>query len=221
MSLSKAPALSTAPTVFVVDDDPSVRKALARLLTSVGLSVETFAGASELFARAPRGEHGCLLLDVQMPQTTGLELQQQLEGADIRLPVIFVTAHADVPITVRAMKAGAIEVLTKPFHDGALLAAVQQAIAMDDARRRERYERETISERFQTLSPRERMVMTHVVTGKLNKQIAWLMGTSEKTVKAQRARVMMKMTATSLPELVRMADRIGLPADFSDSPTEV
>jgi FixJ family two-component response regulator len=205
------------PTVFVVDDDGSVRRALTRLLTSIGLRVETFAGAADFFVRAPRNDHGCLLLDIKMPGTSGLELQQQLESAGIAMPVIFLSAHADVPVTVGAMKKGALEVFTKPFKADALLAAVQRAITVDAARRRERTEYEMLRGRFDSLTPREQTVMRQVVTGLLNKQVAGIMGTSEKTVKVHRSRVMAKMGASSLPELVRMADRLGL-ASSPDAP---
>ena len=208
---------SSAPTVFVVDDDASVRRALDRLFTSVGLRVETFAGAAELLARAPGGEHGCIVLDVKMPKTTGLELQQQLEGAGIVMPVIFLSAHADVPLTVRAMKTGALEVFTKPFQADVLLNAVHRAIAIDEVRRRERAEYDQLRQRFDTLTARERTVMAQVVTGLLNKQVAANLGTSEKTVKVHRARVMAKMAATSLPELVRMADRLGLSSQTTNT----
>ena len=201
---------SAVPTVFVVDDDASVRRALTRLFTSVGLRVETFAGAADFVARDPGNDHGCLLLDIKMPTTTGLDLQQKLESAGITLPVIFLSAHADVPVTVRAMKKGALEVFTKPFQADDLLAAVHKAIAVDAVRRRERLEYQMLRQRFDSLTPREQTVMTQVVTGLLNKQVAGLMGTSEKTVKVHRARVMAKMGASSLPELVRMADRLGL-----------
>jgi FixJ family two-component response regulator len=198
------------PTVFVVDDDASVRRALARLFTSWRLRVETFADAHEFFARAPSGEPGCLLLDIKMPKTTGLDLQRQLETVGIEMPVIFLSAHADVALTVRAMKAGALEVFTKPFREAALLAAVYQAIALDEARHRERAEYSQLRRRFDSLTPRQQTVMSLVVTGKLNKQIASIIGTSLKTVKVHRARAMVKMQAASLPQLVRMADRLGL-----------
>ena len=212
---------SSAPTVFVVDDDASVRRALDRLFTSAGLRVETFAGAAELFARAPGGEHGCIVLDVKMPKTTGLELQQQLEGAGIVMPVIFLSAHADVPLTVRAMKTGALEVFTKPFQADVLLDAVHRAIAIDEVRRQERVEYDQLRQRFDTLTARERTVMAQVVTGLLNKQVAANLGTSEKTVKVHRARVMAKMAATSLPELVRMADRLGLSSETRSTSDQV
>ena len=209
---------SPVPTVFVVDDDASVRRALTRLFTSVGIRVETFAGAADFIARRPGNEHGCLLLDIKMPTTTGLELQQQLEGAGISMPVIFLSAHADVPVTVRAMKDGALEVFTKPFQADALVAAVHRAIAVDAERRHERTEYGLLRQRFDTLTPREQAVMGQVVTGLLNKQVAGIMGTSEKTVKVHRARVMAKMEASSLPDLVRMADRLGLPSGSPKPP---
>lgn len=197
------------PTVFVVDDDVSVRKALARLLTSVGFGVETFPGAAELLARSPSQEHGCVLLDIKMPGTTGVELQQMLKTARIEMPVIFLSAHADVPLTVRAMKEGALDVITKPFQEDCLLDAVRRAITLDAARNRARDEYQQLRHRFDMLTPREQTVMALVVTGKLNKEVALLIGTSVKTVKVHRAQVMTKMQASSLPELVRMADRLG------------
>ncbi len=197
------------PTVFVVDDDVSVRKALARLLTSVGFGVETFPGAAELLARSPSQEHGCVLLDIKMPGTTGVELQRMLKTARIEMPVIFLSAHADVPLTVRAMKEGALDVITKPFQEDCLLDAVRRAITLDAARNRARDEYQQLRHRFDMLTPREQTVMALVVTGKLNKEVALLIGTSVKTVKVHRAQVMTKMQASSLPELVRMADRLG------------
>jgi len=201
--------LMRVPTVFVVDDDVSVRKALARLLTSVGFGVETFPGAAELLARSPSQEHGCVLLDIKMPGTTGVELQQMLKTARIEMPVIFLSAHADVPLTVRAMKEGALDVITKPFQEDCLLDAVRRAITLDAARNRARDEYQQLRHRFDMLTPREQTVMALVVTGKLNKEVALLIGTSVKTVKVHRAQVMTKMQASSLPELVRMADRLG------------
>jgi FixJ family two-component response regulator len=201
--------LMRVPTVFVVDDDVSVRKALARLLTSVGFGVETFPGAAELLARSPSQEHGCVLLDIKMPGTTGVELQRMLKTARIEMPVIFLSAHADVPLTVRAMKEGALDVITKPFQEDCLLDAVRRAITLDAARNRARDEYQQLRHRFDMLTPREQTVMALVVTGKLNKEVALLIGTSVKTVKVHRAQVMTKMQASSLPELVRMADRLG------------
>jgi FixJ family two-component response regulator len=212
------------PTLFVVDDDGSVRIALRRLFASVGLRVETFASAADLLARNPAGEHGCVLLDIKMPEITGLELQRILKETRIDLPVIFLSAHADVPLSVRAMQEGALDVITKPFREHALLDAVHRAIVLDAARRRGRDEYESIRSRFETLTPRQRTVMFHVVAGRLNKEIAALMGTSMKTVKVHRAQVMAKMQARSLPDLVRLADRLQAgsevpgEADFSGVP---
>jgi FixJ family two-component response regulator len=196
------------PTVFVVDDDPSVRTAVKRLLASVGLQCETFSTAAEFLIRCEHGVSGCLVLDVRMPGASGLDLQRILNQAETDLPVIFVTAHADVPLTVRAMKAGALEVLTKPFDDQALLDAVYQALEQERVRSHDREELHRLRDRFETLTAREREVMALVVTGLLNKQIAGELGTAEKTIKVHRAQVMHKMEADSLAELVRMADRL-------------
>jgi FixJ family two-component response regulator len=195
-------------TVFVVDDDPSVRTALRRLLESVGLTCESFGTATEFLKRAELGVSGCVLLDVRMPGPSGLDLQRMLQAAGHDIPIIFVTAHADVPLTVRAMKAGAIEVITKPFDDQSLLDAVQQALEKAGTLRREREEHDRLRQRFDTLTLREREVMGLVVTGLLNKQIAGVLGTAEKTVKVHRAQVMHKMGADSVAALVRMADRL-------------
>jgi FixJ family two-component response regulator len=201
---------SFTPTVFVVDDDPSVRTAVQRLLASVGLPCETFANAADFLIRADGGVSGCLVLDVRMPGASGLDLQRMLNQAEVNLPVIFVTAHADVPLTVRAMKAGALEVLTKPFDDQALLDAVYQALEQERVRSHDRQELHRLRERYETLTAREREVMALVATGLLNKQIAGELGTAEKTIKVHRAQVMHKMEADSLADLVRMADRLGL-----------
>jgi RNA polymerase sigma factor (sigma-70 family) len=201
-------------TVLVVDDDASVRVALSRLLMSVGYRVETFAGAAEFLERAPRTARGCIVLDVKMPVTNGIELQRQLGGAGFDLPVIFLSAHVDVPLTVNAMKGGALEVIIKPFDEPQLLDAIQNAVEQDRMRYLHRIEGAQLRQRLDAMSPRERTVMSLVVTGMLNKQIAALLGISEKTVKVHRAHVMTKMQASSLPELVRIADRLGLAPDI-------
>jgi FixJ family two-component response regulator len=198
--------------VFVVDDDASVRTAVRRLLGSVGLPCETFGTATEFLKRAEQGVSGCLLLDVRMPGPSGIDLQRMLTAAGHDLPIIFVTGHADVPLTVRAMKAGALEVLTKPFDDQVLLDAVYQALERERVARIQRDELHLLRRRYETLTAREREVMGLVVTGLLNKQVAHALGTVEKTIKVHRAQVMHKMEAESLAELVRMADRLGLSA---------
>lgn len=200
--------MSRIPTVFVVDDDPSVRTAVERLLLSVGLPCETFGSAPDFLERADAGVSGCLVLDVRMPGPSGLELQRMLASMGSHLPIIFVTAHADVPLTVKAMKQGALEVLTKPFDDQVFLDLVNQALEAGRQREQQQARLDQLVSRFGTLTPREREVMSLVVTGMLNKQIAGQLGTSEKTVKVHRAQVMHKMEADSLAALVRMADSL-------------
>jgi FixJ family two-component response regulator len=203
--------MDTDAMVFVVDDDAPLRESLQNLIRSVGLRVEAFASAQEFLDR-PRPEvPGCLVLDVRLPGLSGLDLQQRMAEGDRDMPIIFITGHGDIPMTVQAMKAGAVEFLTKPFRDQALLDAIQQALARDRHAREQRARSEELRRRYGALTPRERDVMARVVAGLLNKQIAAELGTSEASVKVHRQHVMAKMGAGSLAALVRMADRLGLP----------
>src|ERR1700736_2212000 len=197
-----------ASVVFVVDDDPSVRRAIKLLLESIGLEVELFGSAQEFLPRGPTKGPGCLILDVRLPGVSGLDFQRQLSETKINIPIIFISAHGDVPMTVRAMKAGAIEFLTKPFRDQDLLDAVQVALERDRARRQREVEIATLRERFASLSPREREVIAMVVSGMPNKQTAAEIGITENTVKVHRSRAMEKMQAQSLADLVKMVERL-------------
>lgn len=197
------------PTVFVVDDDAAVRKGLERLLKSAGFRPEGCASAEEFLDRWERDPApGCVLLDIQMPGLDGLQLQRKLQACAVSIPIIFITGHGDIPSSVSAMKAGAVDFFPKPIHDEDLLKAVHEAIQRDRKERSERAERDAVAKRFHTLTPREREVMALVVRGMLNKQIAFTLGASEKTVKIHRGRVMEKMKVSSVADLVRAAEKI-------------
>jgi FixJ family two-component response regulator len=200
-------------TVLVIDDDPDVRASVGRLLRSVGIDVQLFASISDFFSSRPLDRPTCLVLDVRLPGQSGLDLQRELTQAKRDLPIIFITGHGDIPMSVQAMKGGAIEFLTKPFRDQDLLDAIQLGLSYDRARRDNEKDFAALRERFDSLSPREREIVIQVARGRLSKQIAHDIGIAEATVKVHRSRAMQKMKAGSLPELGRMADKLKLVSD--------
>jgi len=204
--------MTRAPVVFVVDDDPSARSSLKFLLSSVGLQVESFESAETFLQRKPSDAPSCLVLDVRLRGLSGLDFQHELAARNIRIPIVFVTGHGDIPMSVRAMKAGAIEFLTKPYRDQDLLDAVRVALEQDRARREQERDLTDLQQRFDSLTPREQEVISMVVSGMLNKQIAGELGTAENTVKVHRSRAMEKMHAQSFADLVRMIEKLKGPA---------
>jgi FixJ family two-component response regulator len=204
----EAAAAGPEPTVFVIDDDAAMRRALDALFRSAGMPVATHASTRAFLEAAGRDAAGCLVLDVRMPGESGLEFQRRLGGLGIRLPIVFISGHGDIPMSVAAMKAGAVEFLAKPFSDADLLRAVEEGLALDCRRRREAAATASLRERYMLLTARERQVMAGVVSGRLNKQIAFDLGLSEITIKLHRGQVMQKMAAASVVDLVRFADRL-------------
>jgi FixJ family two-component response regulator len=203
---------SVIPTVFIIDDDRGMRQSIQDLVESVGLRAESFATGEEFLRRKPTHDPSCLVLDVRLPQMSGLDFQRQLAETGVEIPIIFVTAHGDVPMSVRALKSGAVEFLTKPFRDQDLLDAIHQALQRDRTARERQAEIHDLQQRYHALTAREREVMTLVVSGMLNKQIASEIGASEATVKIHRGHVMQKMLAGSVVDLLRMADKLKLSA---------
>jgi two-component system response regulator FixJ len=202
--------MNESPTIHVVDDDLSVREALRALLESVGMKVAEYESAESFLRCDYRGQPGCLVLDVRMPGMGGLDLLVELRGRGWEIPVVYITGHGDVPMSVRAMKLGAVDFLLKPFNEQELLDAVQKALAADDKLRDARRSREEVNARLDTLTPREREVLELVVEGYSNREVGTILGAAENTIKIHRSRVLKKMQATSLPELVRMAEVVGI-----------
>jgi len=198
------------PTVFVVDDDPSVLKSLVRLLRSLEFDIETFASAELFLARKHYDGIGCIILDVRMPGLSGMDLQEELSHADYSMPIIFITGHGNIPMSVQAMKKGAVDFLTKPFDDDTLLEAVKEAIEKDRKAKVERAEVHDTLKRIEQLTPREHEILRYVITGMLNKQIALKLGIAEKTVKVHRGHIMEKLCVASVAELVRLAEKAGI-----------
>jgi RNA polymerase sigma factor (sigma-70 family) len=204
--------MTDARVVFVVDDDPSVRSSLKFLLSTVGLQVESFDSADTFLSKKPAGVPSCLVLDVRLPGLSGIDIQRELAARNIHIPIIFLTGHGDIPMSVRAMKAGAVEFLTKPVRDQDLLDAVRIALEQDRARREQEKEVTDLQQRFDSLTSREQQVISMLVSGMLNKQIAAQLGTAESTVKVQRSRAMEKMHAQSLVDLARMIEKLKGPS---------
>ena len=197
-------------TVLIIDDDPDLRASVGRLLRSLGIDVQLFASISDFLNSKPPDGATCLVLDVRLPDQSGLDLQRELASANRKIPIIFITGYGDIPMSVEAMKGGAIEFLTKPFRDQELVEAIQHGLSLDRARRKEEKDLAALRERFGSLSPREREIVSQVARGRLSKQIAHDIGIAEATVKVHRSRAMQKMKAGSLPELGRMADKLKL-----------
>ncbi len=202
--------LELTPTIFIVDDDASVRKSLSRLLDSLGFSTETFASADEFLKREHYEGVGCIVLDVRMPGLSGMDLQDELNKADYSMPIIFITGHGNIPMSVRAMKKGAVDFLPKPFDEQELVDALKKAIEKDRAAKAERTEARDVLRRVEQLTPREYEIFRYVITGMLNKQIGFKLDIAEKTVKIHRSRVFEKLCANSVAELVRMAEKAGI-----------